>query len=114
MPEFDFGLPDLTDDASVSAKPARPAPRVRIKSTKENIVLAIPDLHCPFQHPDALEFIKHVRDRFHVTEVICLGDEIDAHAFSRWPKDPDGMGPGQELKAAIEALIPWYLSLIHI
>lgn len=81
----------------------------KVGKNKDNIVLAIPDLHCPFQHPDALDFIKHVRDKFNVDEVVMLGDEIDAHAFSRWPKDPDGMSPGHELKAAIEALIPWYV-----
>lgn len=72
-------------------------------------VLAIPDLHAPFQHRDALEFLKAVRSRYKVTKTICLGDEIDAHAYSKWPKDPDGMGPGQELKAAIEQLIPFYV-----
>jgi hypothetical protein len=83
-------------------------PRVEVKS-KRSTVLVIPDLHCPFEHPDALDFLKAVKAKFHPTEIVCLGDEIDAHAYSKWPKDPDGMGPGQELKAAIEALIPFYV-----
>jgi hypothetical protein len=77
---------------------------------KHSVVMAIPDLHCPFHHADALEFLKAVQAKFHPTDIICLGDEIDAHAYSRWPKDPDGMGAGQELKAAIEALIPFYVA----
>lgn len=79
-----------------------------------SVVLAIPDLHCPFQHPDALDFLKTVRDKLKPDKVVCLGDEIDAHAYSKWPKDPDGMGPGQELKASIEALIPFYVAFPEV
>jgi hypothetical protein len=83
-------------------------PTSTIKQTR-SVVLAIPDLHCPFEHQDALAFLKAVKAKFHPTEIVCLGDEIDAHAYSKWPKDPDGMGAGQELKAAIEAMIPFYV-----
>jgi hypothetical protein len=76
---------------------------------KQSVVLVIPDLHCPFQHPDALEFLKAVKRRFLPTQFVCLGDEADFHAFSRYPKDPDGMGAGQELAAAKAELIPFYL-----
>lgn len=71
-------------------------------------VLSIPDLHCPFQHQDALEFLKAVRDRYRPTKILCLGDEIDAHAFSRYPKDPNGLSPGDEISKAREALYPFY------
>lgn len=74
------------------------------------VVLAIPDLHCPFEHPDALEFLKTVRDKFKPTKIVCLGDEADFAGFSRFPKDPDGLGPGLELQKAIEHLIPFYLA----
>ena len=76
---------------------------------KQSVVLAIPDLHCPFEHPDALAFLKAVKARFLPSKFVCLGDEIDAHAFSRYPKDPDGMNAGQEFKEAIQHLIPFYL-----
>lgn len=79
-----------------------------------SVVLAIPDLHCPFEHPDALAFLLAVRDKIQPDKIICLGDELDAHAYSRWPKDPDGMSAGQELKAAIEALIPFYLAFPEV
>lgn len=82
-------------------------PRVK---PKDSVVMAIPDMHHPFAHPDSLEFLKVVRDKFHPTTIVCLGDEIDAHAFSRFPKDPDGHSPGHELKKAIEALIPFYVT----
>lgn len=81
---------------------------VPVTKPKESVVLAIPDMHHPFCHPDALAFLIHIRDRFRPTTVVCLGDEIDAHALSRYMPDPDGMSPGKELEAAIEGLIPFY------
>lgn len=82
-------------------------PEVRGKP-KDSIVLAIPDLHCPFEHPDALAFLKAVKSKFVPTTIVCLGDEMDGHAFSRYMPDPDGDGPGQELARSIEHLIPFY------
>lgn len=79
----------------------------RVKS-KESVVLAIGDLHAPFTHPDALDFLVYVRDRFNPTIICAMGDEVDFHAFARWPMDPDGLSPGKELAAAVETLIPFY------
>jgi hypothetical protein len=87
-----------------------PAPEIAAEEdVSGETVLVIPDLHCPFQHPDALAFLKSVKAKVRPTKFVCLGDEIDAHAFSRYPKDPDGLGPGKEMTAAIEALLPFYL-----
>lgn len=88
--------------------------RPKTHKAPERRVLVIPDLHCPFHHPDALAFLKAVYERHNCNEVVCLGDEVDFHAFSRWPKDPDGMGAGAELKAAIEALMPFYLAFPNV
>jgi len=71
-------------------------------------VLAIPDMHHPFAHPDALAFLLEVRRVKHTNLTVCMGDEIDAASFSRYIPDPDGMSPGKELAAAIECLIPFY------
>lgn len=78
------------------------------------VVLAIPDLHCPFHHPDALEFLKAVQNKLKPSTIVCLGDEVDFHSFSRWPKDPDGLSPGGELRAAIDALIPFYVAFPNV
>ena len=78
-------------------------------ANKQSVVLVIPDMHAPFVHPDALDFLKAVKARFLPSKFVCLGDEVDFHAFSRYPKDPDGLTPGQELSCAREALIPFYL-----
>jgi hypothetical protein len=79
------------------------------RADRGETVLVIPDLHIPFNHIDALDFLKAVKDKYHPTQFVCLGDEIDAASFSRYTPDPDGMTPGQELAKAIEGLVPFYL-----
>ena len=72
-------------------------------------VLAIPDLHCPYQHPKAFEFVARLAKDFKPDRVVCLGDEIDGYGWSRFGRqDPDAMGQGDEVKAARDALKPFY------
>jgi hypothetical protein len=72
------------------------------------IVLVIPDLQSPFEHPDALEFCVEVKKRFRPTRIVCVGDEADKHGLSDYDKDPDGLSPGHELEKCIEHLQGWY------
>lgn len=85
-------------------KDTPPAPQ-----NKQSVVLVIPDMHHPFCHPDALEFLRAVKTRFLPNKFVCLGDEVDAYGFSKYPKDADCMSAGQEMQRAIENLIPFYL-----
>lgn len=71
-------------------------------------ILVIPDLQIPFQHQSALTFLKRVRDEYKPDVVVCVGDETDQAALSRYPKDPDGQSPGDELKRARRALREYY------
>lgn len=71
-------------------------------------MLAIPDLHCSFQHPRAFEFIEQIYFKWKCTEAVLLGDEIDAASFGKYPKDPDGYSPGMELAIAIDELKKLY------
>lgn len=71
-------------------------------------VLAIPDLHLPFQHPDAFAFLADVKRRYRPDKVVCLGDETDYHALSVHERDPDGMSAGDEHCAAVKALKKLY------
>ncbi len=84
------------------------APKPHVAKAIGSVVMAIPDMHHPFCHPDALTFCVAVRDRFRPQSIVCLGDEIDAHALSRHLPDPDGLSPGKELELAVETLIPFY------
>ena len=52
-------------------------------------VLLISDMHIPYHHPDTLEFLQYLKDKYKPTRVICLGDELDKHALSYHDHDPD-------------------------
>lgn len=71
-------------------------------------VLVIPDLQIPFQHSYSLTFLKQVRDWFKPDQVVCVGDEADACALSNYPKDPDGMSAGDELRKTRRAFKPFF------
>lgn len=77
-------------------------------------ILVIPDLHAPFHHPDAIDFIKFLCGKYRFDRAICLGDEIDGHAWSFHTHDPDSLSPGHELEAAIRALEPLYKLLPNL
>lgn len=80
---------------------------MRLSPAKE-VILVVPDLHCPFQHPQADRFLEMVKDRYKPTKIVILGDEIDSHALSRYPHNPDGHSAGHELKYAISELKAFY------
>ena len=74
---------------------------------KERVVV-IPDLQIPYEHPDAFNFIATVVYETDATRVVCIGDEVDQMALSRFDPDPEGMGAGPELVKAIDHLQQWY------
>lgn len=77
-------------------------------NTGSRDVLVIPDLQIPYEHPDALEFLKAVGGAIGHTDVVCVGDEVDQHALSRFDPDPDADGAGPELERARKTLKEWY------
>ncbi len=77
--------------------------------TGRQTVLAIPDLHAPFEHRDALAFLKAVETKYKPDKIVCLGDELDAYALSEYEHGPDTFSAGHELERAIEHLQPFYL-----
>ena len=60
-------------------------------------MLHIPDIHAPYQHPDALAFLKAVKAAFPIDLVVNAGDELDYHALSFHDSDPDLDSAGVEL-----------------
>lgn len=72
------------------------------------VVLAIPDCHVPFHHKDAFAFLKAVKDKYKPTDVVHMGDLEDWHSISMHDHDPDGLSPGDELKALREAIKPLF------
>lgn len=71
-------------------------------------ILVISDTHFPFQHPDTISFLKEIKNQYKPDKVVHIGDEIDFHAISFHPSDPDLLGPSDELQAAIAKLQPLY------
>lgn len=68
-------------------------------------ILVIPDMHAPYQHPDALNFLCEVRDKFKPDLVVNLGDELDYHALSFHDSDPNLDSAGTELEKAKQVMM---------
>ncbi len=81
-------------------------------------ILFISDLHAPYQHEDALEFLAALKKKYDPTRVICLGDEMDKHSLSYHESDPNLDSAGTELTKAkivlknLEAMFP-VMSIVH-
>lgn len=71
-------------------------------------ILVLPDMQHPFAHPYTLSFLKRVQDEYKTDTVVCVGDEVDAAALSKYPNDPDGMSAGHELRKTRRALKPFF------
>lgn len=71
-------------------------------------VLVIPDLHAPFVHPKALQFVRDVERHYETNKTVFIGDLADNHSVSRFTPDPDGFSPGHELEQTQKALWDWH------
>lgn len=75
-------------------------------------IIAVSDMQAPFQHKDTLKFLAAVKKKYYInakrSKIVNLGDEIDAHALSDWPKDPDGMSAGEEHNQALKFLRDYF------
>jgi hypothetical protein len=77
-------------------------------SCKRSVVLGIGDLHSPFTHCDANDFLAKLKSKIRPTRTVFLGDISDQHAFSRFVRSPSGMSASFELSGAAEKLEPIY------
>ncbi|MNR87575.1 hypothetical protein D3C72_184660 [compost metagenome] len=74
-------------------------------SKKDNSrILLISDMHVPYNHPDLLDFLQYLKDKYQPTRVICLGDELDKHALSYHDSDPDLPSAGDELRKSLPVI----------
>ena len=65
-------------------------------------VLIISDTHFPYHHPDTLEFLLYLSEKYNPTRVIHVGDELDKHALSYHDSDPDLPSAGDELRESLK------------
>jgi len=71
-------------------------------------VLTISDLQAPFQHRDAIDFLKHTKKVWRTERVVCLGDEVDSHGISDYDPEPDAWSAFTEWDRAIEFMHELY------
>jgi hypothetical protein len=66
--------------------------------------LIISDCHFPYNHPDTIPFLTALQNKYDFDQVFNIGDEVDYHAISFHPSDPDLFSPGHELEQAINRM----------
>ena len=66
--------------------------------------MIISDLHCPYNHRDALPFLSAIKDKYDPDSIINIGDELDFHAMSFHTTDQSLYSAGDELKKGRETL----------
>lgn len=71
-------------------------------------ILCISDLHIPYMHPDAFDFLRHLKAKYNPTRIICMGDELDKHALSFHDSDPDLDSAGVEMQKSLK-----YIKELH-
>lgn len=71
-------------------------------------VLAISDQQAPFHHPDAIAFLKAVKQKFQPTKVVNIGDSLDMHCLSKYSHNPDLPGPADEYRQALDFMHELY------
>lgn len=76
--------------------------------SRTGVVAHIPDLHEPFGHPDAPAFVSAVLQRYQPSLVIYAGDELDQHALSTHPTDPNGLSAQTEFDMGLARMKLWY------
>ena len=74
---------------------------------RKDVILCIPDLHIPYEHPDALYFIEEVMNEYDPSLTINLGDMLDFHNISFHDSDPDLYNAGAELERAQAVIYDW-------
>jgi len=65
--------------------------------------LVISDMHLPYQHRDAFDFLERLDNKYHFTQVLNVGDLYDHHRGSYHESEPDAMGEEEEFRAARSA-----------
>ena len=75
---------------------------------KYKSILVFSCLHYPYEHPDAIPFLAHIKKTYKPDLVVNLGDEIDSHAMSFHQSDSDLLSAGNELKLSIKKLSNLY------
>jgi predicted phosphodiesterase len=69
---------------------------------KKQTIMLFGDLHLPYHHKEAFDFLEAVKKKYKPTQIVCLGDLVDNHAISYHESNPDLFSAGDELRLATE------------
>jgi len=75
----------------------------RTDKLSEGPVLVVGDIHAPYHHPQAIEFLKWVHSTKECRDgVVCDGDIADFHSMSRHIHETDASSPALEYEKMLE------------
>jgi hypothetical protein len=66
-------------------------------------ILVISDLHMPYHHKDAFDFLYALECQYNFDEILNVGDVYDHHRGSYHESEPDSLGEEEEYYAAKHA-----------
>lgn len=66
----------------------------------EENILVISDLHLPYQHKDAFDFLYTLDCEYNFNKILNVGDLYDHHRGSYHESEPDALGEEEEYHAA--------------
>ena len=79
----------------------------------KRIVGVVPDLHIPYQNPKALDFLVETFVRRGVTDIVFIGDVIDAYWYGhKYLKDYNIIGPRVRIKVVPTKVVPFATFII--
>jgi predicted phosphodiesterase len=94
----------MTKAANGGVKEVFDKTKKRAEEHDNSRILLISDMHIPYHHPDTVEFLQHLKEKYNPTLVVCLGDELDKHALSYHDSDPDLPSAGDELRMSLPVI----------
>ena len=70
-------------------------------------ILVVADTQFPFEHKDYLSFVKAVHKKYKCTEVIHIGDMVDAYNWTTFETEPDAPSSIDEIKKLKKTFKQW-------
>ena len=75
------------------------------KAGKPANTLVISDLHLPYQHQDAFDFLRALHKKYKFTQILNVGDLYDHHRGSYHESEPDALSEEEGFYAAQDAAL---------
>lgn len=67
----------------------------------------MPDMHAPAADPKFVAWARKLFEKNRVEKVIYIGDVVDFHTLSRWPKSVKSVGVDEEVERSIKQMKSW-------